>query len=70
MIIYDAAFPSEVESVFTVSTVLDNWQKWIFLYQVYFLSHSVLGNQGLKPILKIFPKDFFPFSMDHDWDIC
>lgn len=24
MIIYDAAFPSEVESVFTVSTVLDN----------------------------------------------
>lgn len=24
MIIYDAAFPSEVESVFSVSTVLDN----------------------------------------------
>lgn len=56
MIIYDAAFPSEVESVFTVSTVLDNCD---FLYQVYFLSYSVLGNQGLKPILKIFPKGFF-----------
>lgn len=43
MIIYDAAFPSEVESVFTVSTVLDNCD---FLYQMYFLSHSVLWNQG------------------------
>ena len=36
---------------------------------MYFLSHSVLGNQGLKPILKIFPKDFSPFSMDNDWNI-
>ena len=48
MIIYDAAFPSEVESVFTVSTVLDNWQKVNFLISGVFLESFCTWKPGAE----------------------
>ena len=56
MIIYDAAFPSEVESVFTVSTVLD---KCDFLISDVFLESFCTWKPGAEAHPYNFPKGFF-----------